>query len=103
MPSTTRSLLRIGWIAARLPAPPTCHLMAFASSRRTGADVLVRALPTFIGAPYYVDKVLKCANSSEIPSAQPTKFELVIKRNTANALGLTWPTTLLAQADEVIE
>jgi putative ABC transport system substrate-binding protein len=63
----------------------------------------VVAIEQYRQAASYVDRILRGAKPSDLPVQAPTKYETVVNRKAAKALGLTVPSGLLVAADEVIE
>jgi len=63
----------------------------------------VDLVDAFRGAATYVDRILRGDKPGDLPVQFPTKFEMVVNRKTAKALGLAIPPSIMLRADEVIE
>jgi putative ABC transport system substrate-binding protein len=93
---------RIISAAARNNVPAVYQQSAFA---RDGGLLSygVDRLDIFRRAASYVDRILRGEKPGDLPVQFPTKFEMVVNRKTAKALGLAIPPSILVRADEVIE
>jgi putative ABC transport system substrate-binding protein len=63
----------------------------------------VDQLDIFRRAATYVDRILRGEKPGDLPVQFPTKFEMVVNRKAATALGLAIPPSIMLRVDEVIE
>ena len=84
------------------------HLPAFYGAREFVDDGGLMSYGENLRTAYrnaatFINKLTRGAKPGELPVEQPTKFELVVNLQTARALGIKIPQSILISADKVIE
>jgi putative ABC transport system substrate-binding protein len=94
--------LKVVPIIAPVHVPAVYSVSAFV---RDGGLLSYRPDPVdfYRRAASYVDRILRGEKPGDLPVQFPTKFEMVVNRKTAKALGLAIPPSIMLRADEVIE
>jgi putative ABC transport system substrate-binding protein len=89
-----------GCITMKLPAIHT-----FESEVKNGALMSygIDVLESYRHTAEYIDLILKGTKIADLPFQEPTRFTLAINLQTARAIEVKVPSTLLALADEVVE
>ena len=93
---------QVAELALSYRIPALCAWRDFANDGGLAAYIAAEG-EMYRRAAVFVDKILKGTKPADLPVELPTKFELLLNRNTAKALGLELPASILLRADEVIE
>jgi putative ABC transport system substrate-binding protein len=92
----------IGNLAAKNRLPSASGFKEFAEAGGL-ISYGVNLLELYRHAAVFVDKILRGTKPGDIPFEQPTRFEMVVNMNTARALGIKIPNSILVRAEKVIE
>jgi putative ABC transport system substrate-binding protein len=104
MPDAFTSVHRASIIsAAARNNVPAVYVQSFFARDGGLLSYGVDAVDQWRRAASYVDRILRGEKPGDLPVQLPTKFEMVVNRKTATALGLAIPPSIMLRADEVIE
>ena len=89
-----------GCLSLKLPA---IHTYAFETKNGALMSYGIDIVESYRRTAEYIDRILKGTKIADLPFQEPTRLTLAINLQTARAIGIKVPSTLLALAGEVIE